>query len=113
MLWKDIWARGESYQQNKEEVDNLHRTHTYLLRHGRAGLQRRLMDEIDWSQRIIGIKGSRGVGKTTFLLDYARRHFAPTSPECLYINLNQFRFTTHSLVDFAGSFIQGGGRPSL
>ena len=113
MLWKDIRARGESYQQNKEEVDNLHRTHTYLLRHGRAGLQRRLMDEIDWSQRIIGIKGSRGVGKTTFLLDYARRHFAPTSPECLYINLNQFRFTTHSLVDFAGSFIQGGGRTPL
>ena len=83
MLWKDIRARGESYQQNKEEVDNLHRTHTYLLRHGRAGLQRRLMDEIDWSQRIIGIKGSRGVGKTTFLLDYARTSTSTNSASLL------------------------------
>ena len=71
------------------------------------------MDEIDWNHRIIGIKGSRGVGKTTFLLDYARRHFAPTSPECLYINLNQFSFTTHTLVDFAREFVRGGGRTLL
>ena len=94
-------------------MDYLHRTHTYLLRHGRTGLQRRLMDEINWEERIIGIKGSRGVGKTTFLLDYARRHFAPTSPECLYINLNQFSFTVHSLVDFAGEFVRSGGRTLL
>nr|WP_315125228.1 AAA family ATPase [uncultured Porphyromonas sp.] len=94
-------------------MDYLHRTHTYLLRHARTGLQRRLMDEIDWNHRIIGIKGSRGVGKTTFLLDYARRHFAPTSPECLYINLNQFSFTTHTLVDFAREFVRSGGRTLL
>lgn len=68
------------------------------------------MDEIDWSQRIIGIQGSRGVGKTTFLLDYARRHFAPDSRECLYINLNQFAFTVVRLVDFAEQFVQDGGR---
>ena len=54
--------------------------------------------------------GSRGVGKTTFLLDYARRHYAPDSPECLYINLNQFSFTTIRLVDFVGDFIRQGGR---
>ena len=94
-------------------MDYLHRTHTYLLRHGRTGLQRRLMDEINWEERIIGIKGSRGVGKTTFLLDYARRHFAPTSPECLYINLNQFSFTVHSVADFAGESVRNGGRTLL
>ena len=31
--------------------------------------------EIDWNDRLIGIKGTRGVGKTTFLLQYAKEHF--------------------------------------
>ncbi|WP_455514026.1 AAA family ATPase [Porphyromonas sp.] len=90
-------------------MDHLYRTHEYLLRHTRRGLQRSLMEEIDWSQRIIGIRGSRGVGKTTFLLDYARRHYAPTSRECLYINLNQFCFTVDSLGSFVDSFVEQGG----
>ena len=94
-------------------MDHLYRTHEYLLRHTRRGLQRSLMEEIDWSQRIIGIRGSRGVGKTTFLLDYARRHYAPTSRECLYINLNQFCFTVDSLGSFVDSFVEQGGRTLL
>ena len=49
-------------------------------------VRRGLMDEIDWNDRLIGIKGSRGVGKTTFLLDYAREHFGADNKECLYIN---------------------------
>lgn len=42
------------------------RTHTYLVEHVNAPVHRNLMDEIDWSDRMIGIKGTRGVGKTTF-----------------------------------------------
>ena len=44
------------------------RTHTYLVEHTHAPVRRGLMDEIDWNDRLIGIKGTRGVGKTTFLL---------------------------------------------
>ena len=51
------------------------------------------MDEINWEDRLIGVKGSRGVGKTTFLLDYAREYFGADNKECLYINLNHFYFT--------------------
>ena len=94
-------------------MDYLHRTHSALLRQGKPTLQRALMNEINWEDRIIGIRGSRGVGKTTFLLDYARRHYAPDSPECLYINLNQFSFTTIRLVDFVGDFIRQGSRNAI
>ena len=52
------------------------------------------MDEINWEDRLIGIKGSRGVGKTTFLLDYAREYFGADNKECLYINLRN----AHSLI---------------
>lgn len=71
------------------------------------------MDEIDWNQRLIGIKGSRGVGKTTFLLLYANEFFGPDNKECLYINLNHFFFTERTLIDFAGEFRAQGGKVLL
>ena len=48
------------------------RTHAYLVEHTNVPVRRTLMDEIDWNDRMIGIKGTRGVGKTTFLLQYAK-----------------------------------------
>lgn len=67
------------------------------------------MDEINWNDRLIGIKGSRGVGKTTFLLDYAREFFGVGNKACLYINLNHFYFTERTLIDFADEFRSKGG----
>ena len=49
------------------------RTHTYLVEHVNAPVRRLLMDEINWDDRMIGIKGTRGVGKTTFPLNMLRR----------------------------------------
>lgn len=71
------------------------------------------MDEIDWSHRLIGIKGSRGVGKTTFLLKYAKNNFLPDDHSCLYINLNNFYFTTNTIADFADDFRHRGGKVLL
>lgn len=93
------------------------KTHKYLVEHLYSPVRRGLMDEIDWNDRLIGIKGSRGVGKTTFLLDYAREHFGADNKECLYINLNHFYFTERTLVDFASEFRAKGesaaDRPSV
>jgi len=71
------------------------------------------MDEINWDDRLIGIKGSRGVGKTTFLLNIAREHFGADNKECLYINLNHFYFTERTLIDFASEFRAKGGKVLL
>jgi predicted AAA+ superfamily ATPase len=84
-----------------------------LVEHVNSLVQRRLMSEIDWNHRLIGIKGSRGVGKTTFLLQYAKDHFAADNHSCLYINLNNFYFTNRSLVSFADEFRKSGGRTLL
>ena len=80
-----------------------------MVEHINAPVRRGLMDEIDWSNRLIGIKGSRGVGKTTFLLQYAREYFG-TERTCLYINLNHFYFTDHTIKEFAMEFWQKGGK---
>jgi predicted AAA+ superfamily ATPase len=83
------------------------------LEHLGNPVRRELMREIDWSHRLIGIKGSRGVGKTTFLLQYARDYFTPNDRSCLYINLNNLYFPDHSLEEFASSFYRQGGRTLL
>jgi len=70
------------------------------------------MDEINWNDRLIGIKGTRGVGKTTFLLQYAKEKFG-TDRSCLYLNMNNLYFSQHRLADFADKFVKDGGRVLL
>lgn len=71
------------------------------------------MDEIDWGSRMIGIKGTRGVGKTTFLLQYAKEHFSVGDRKCLYVNMNNFYFQGRGIADFAADFYRQGGRTLL
>lgn len=89
------------------------RTHTYLVEHVNAPVRRTLMDEIDWNDRLIGIKGTRGVGKTTFLLQFAKEKFDTKDRQCLYVNMNNFYFQEHGIADFAGKFVKQGGRVLL
>ncbi|MBQ8874005.1 MAG: ATP-binding protein [Bacteroides sp.] len=93
-------------------MEAFYKTHSYLVEHTNAPIRRNLMDEIDWNDRLIGIKGTRGVGKTTFLLQYAKEKFG-NSRSCLYINMNNFYFSQCSLVQFAGEFVKRGGKVLL
>jgi hypothetical protein len=94
-------------------MESFFRTHTNLVEHTKAPVHRTLMDEIDWNDRLIGIKGSRGVGKTTFLLQYAQENFESTDRSCLYINMNNFYFQGCGIDEFAASFVQNGGKVLL
>jgi len=94
-------------------LETFFRIHQFLVEHTEAPVRRALMDEIDWKQRLVGIKGSRGVGKTTFLLQYAKEHFAPRDKRCLYINMNNFYFQGKTLFQFAQEFQQAGGQVLL
>lgn len=94
-------------------MEAFYRTHAYLVEHTNAPVRRVLMDEIDWNDRMIGIKGSRGVGKTTFLLQYAKEQFGVNDRQCLYINMNNFYFEGRGIADFAGDFVRHGGKVLL
>ena len=89
------------------------RTHAYLVEHTNAPVRRTLMDEIKWDDRMIGIKGTRGVGKTTFLLQYAKEKFGAHDKRCLYVNMNNFYFQGKGIADFAGDFVNNGGKVLL
>ncbi len=90
-------------------MEQFYKTHTELLDNVQAAIPRELRNEIDWRQRLIGIKGTRGIGKTVFLLDYIKSTFG-NDRSCLYVNLNNFYFSGHSLVNFANEFRKTGGR---
>ncbi|MCI6160096.1 MAG: AAA family ATPase [Prevotellaceae bacterium] len=94
-------------------MEDFFRTHAYLVEHTDAPVHRLLMDEIDWNDRMIGVKGPRGVGKTTFLLQYAKGHFELGDRKCLYVNMNNFYFQGRGIADFAGDFYRNGGKVLL
>ena len=94
-------------------MNTLLQTHCSLHKNKRSTIKRELGNEIDWSQRLIAIKGSRGVGKTTFLLDYIRENNRENDKSCLYINLNNLFFTERGLVSFVDEFYKKGGKTLL
>lgn len=109
-------------------LDAFFKIHDFLLEHSFMPIRRQLMDEVDWTDRLIAIKGGRGVGKTDFLLTCAkereqewkkqlseeqaskRRRTAKVVRPCLYVSMNDFFFTEHTLVEFAGMFVKSGGK---
>lgn len=72
---------------------------------------RSIMEDIPWNERLVSIRGSRGVGKTTLLLQYQKLHYGINNRKALYVSLEGAYFTRNSLVDFARQFyLQGGER---
>lgn len=60
--------------------------------------KRYLYNNIHWNSRIIGIKGARGVGKTTMLLQHIVENYQDID-KTLYASLDDLWFSTHSLLD--------------
>lgn len=67
------------------------------------------MNQIDWSNRLVGIKGSRGVGKTTLVLQYIKNNFKPNE-EVLYVSLDHIYFANNLLYQLADDFYKKGGK---
>ena len=72
-------------------------------------LIRDFIHKIDWSNRLIGIKGSRGVGKTTLILQYIRQNFNADN-SVLYVSLDDLYFTENKLYSLADIFYKKGGK---
>lgn len=121
----------ETEPQNPNMLDAFFRIHDFLVEHAFMPIRRNLMDEINWEDRLIAIKGGRGVGKTDFLLSRAKeietewknrpepetqgrrkRVHKPKKDErpCLYVSFNDFYFTEHTLIELAAAFSKEGGK---
>ena len=71
---------------------------------------RSFMQEVNWNARLIGIKGARGVGKTTLLLQYLKINFTDNRALTLYVSLDSFAFRGKTLLGLADEFVRNGGK---
>ncbi len=63
---------------------------------------------IDQNEKLIGIVGSRGVGKTTLLLQYLK--LKKYNESAIYISLDDLFFAENKLFDFIDGFVKNGGK---
>lgn len=72
---------------------------------------RSIMDEIDWNERLILIKGQKGVGKTTLMMQRILQVYGATNTsEVMYASLDNIYFSTHNLLEFIEQFHAHGGK---
>ena len=70
--------------------------------------KRYLYNTIKWNSRLIGIKGARGTGKTTLLLQWIKELDLPAD-KAAYFSLDDLYFTVNSLKDTVTQFYKNGG----
>ena len=70
--------------------------------------QRYMYERINWNDRLFGLVGPRGVGKTILFLQYIKQNF--DRERILYISADNTYFAAHSLVDTADEFSREGGQ---
>lgn len=68
---------------------------------------RYIYPEINWKNRLILLKGPKGVGKTTMLLQHIKRTFEDPS-KAFYASVDASWFTTHTIVDLAEYLVSHG-----
>lgn len=79
-------------------METLFRSYNRRLEETQTDYIRYLYSSIDWSERLIGIKGAKGVGKTTMLLQHIILTF-PERTKAFYASLDNIWFSTHTLTE--------------
>lgn len=91
-------------------MEQLFEKQNRLLTFTSLKIVRSLMDDIHWSAPLIAIRGARGVGKTTLMLQYIKQHYGLNSHEALYCDLGGLYFTSNNLLQLADTFYKSGGK---
>lgn len=69
--------------------------------------KRYLYHQVNWQNRLLGLVGPRGVGKTTLVLQYILQNL--DVQKTLYVTAEDFYFAKNRLVDLANDFVKRGG----
>lgn len=89
-------------------MEALIRTSRHLIDNVNTDFVRYIHDEISWNSQLVAILGSRGVGKTTLLLQHIKLY--DNTNDVLFVTADDFYFTTHRIYDLALEFSQNGGK---
>lgn len=97
-----------SRRLTSEDVEELFETSNRQIREEKSTFHRYLMDEIDWRDKLICIKGARGTGKTTLLRQHIKEFFGEDSHVALYVSLDDLWFARHPLKDLVRYLYEHG-----
>jgi predicted AAA+ superfamily ATPase len=90
------------------EMDKLFEYSNQLIGQVDTSFTRYAYQQINWQNRLIGLIGPRGVGKTTLVLQNIKQHL-PVQ-ETLYVTAEDFYFAKNRLTDLADEFVKSGGK---
>ncbi len=88
-------------------MEKLQASFDAMLRTIPATFHRYMFDRINWNNRLLGLVGPRGVGKTTLMLQYAKERLNRSTT--LFVNADDLYFSAHHLVELADEFVKQGG----
>lgn len=92
-------------------MEELFEKYQQKLRFTSTDFVRGIMAQIQWNARLIGLKGARGVGKTTLLLQYIKLKLKDEPPAAvLYTSLDNIWFSNNSLTGLVDTFVKKGGK---
>lgn len=86
-------------------MERIYEISTRLIGALDAPLHRYLYDTIEWQDRLIMIKGARGVGKTTMMKQRCKEN----GESGVYASLDQLFFNDHTIVELADYHYKHGG----
>ncbi len=89
-------------------LNTLRNTFLKQLSNTSLKFKRHLHDSLDMDDKLIGILGSRGVGKTTFILQYLKELDIALEKK-LYFSVDHFYALNYSLYEIAEEFSKVGG----
>lgn len=91
-------------------MDKLFERHDIYLSNVPMGYIRDFIHQINWDSRLIMIKGPKGVGKSTLLMQYIKTHFDADDRHVLYCSADTNYFATHTILELADEFTKIGGK---
>ncbi len=90
-------------------MDALFRKSDRLLANTRTDIIRDKMGDIHWNARLISIMGAKGVGKSTLIRQYLKRHYDLGDRRMLYCSADTVDFSMRTLAGLAEEFVMHGG----
>jgi len=89
-------------------LEELHQNFLFYLEHQKVIYKRYIWEKINHNDKLIGLVGARGVGKTTYILQYLESLDTPLHKK-LYISADSLEVLEYSLLDIAKRFSILGG----
>ena len=93
----------------ENDVVRLYETSRRLVRDVPMSFRRSLGSCINWNNRLVCVRGAKGTGKTTLVLQHIHDAFFPNDDRSLFVSLDNLWFAAYDVVELADWHWKHGG----